>query len=74
MSIFRQRHLYDWLGLSEDETYAGHLEEWIIKTWKQIPYPLNRHQLPGLPGLSALYGSFKPCHLNLPIFCIGSRI
>lgn len=67
MSIFRQRNLYDWLELSEDKTHERHLEEWIVDTWKQIPYPLNRHQLPGLPGLYALYGSFDPCHLNLPI-------
>ncbi len=67
MSIFWQRQPSYWLNLNEEETYAGRLAEWVIETWRQIPYPLNRYQLPLLPGLYALYGSFKPCHLNLPI-------
>ncbi len=67
MSIFwRDPQFYD---RSEEEQYALSLTEWVVDTWKLLAFPLNRYQLPLLPGLYSVYGKFQPYHLKLPNLC-----
>ncbi|NHC36897.1 hypothetical protein [Scytonema millei] len=67
MSIFWQNDPPNWHWLTQEERYAYDLCEWVTCTWKQLPLPLNRYQLPQLPGLYALYGEFQPSHLEIDI-------
>ena len=74
MSIFWQSNPPNWYWLTQEERYAYDLCEWVTCTWKQLPLPLNRYQLPQLPGLYALYGEFKPYHLAMDILHWRSQL
>lgn len=66
MSIFWQSKLYH-SELNSEELWAYKCEDWITGTWRKLNLPLDRRQLPVLPGLYSLYGRFQSCHLELPI-------
>ena len=66
MSIFWRGRPSNWFELTQAEKYAWELEEWIVHTWKQLKFPLDRHQLPLLPGIYSVYGRFESSHQTLP--------
>lgn len=66
MSIFWQSRR-GYYGQNPEERWAFDYEDWVTGTWRQVSLPLDRRQLPVLPGLYSLYGRFNSRHLELPI-------
>lgn len=67
MRVFWYDDLPGYHEQSREQQYAFAMKQWIVHTWKQLLFPLDRRQLPYLPGIYALNGRFNPCHLKLPL-------